>query len=86
MRITYDPQVDALYIKLVEGQHQVLTKMVNEDVALDYGDEDRLVGIEVLNASQVLNNGSPLAVSVENLPVTSSWVPPETRRAREDNR
>ena len=86
MRITYDPQVDALYIKLVDGHHQVLTKMVNADVALDYSDDDQLVGIEVLNAREVLNKGVPLSLSVENLPVSSSWTPPATRAATDANR
>lgn len=85
MRITYDPQVDALYIKLIDGHHEVLTKMVNADVALDYSDDDQLVGIEVLNAREVLNNGGPISLSVENVPVSSSWTRPASRPAADTN-
>lgn len=79
MRITYDTTYDTLYIRLVEGQHQVQSRMVNPGVALDYDEDDQLVGIEVLNAREALNNGSPISLSVENLPVSSSWTPPASR-------
>ena len=79
MRISYDTTYDTLYIKLVEGHHQVFTKHVNDDVALDYGDAEQVVGIEILNARVVLNHGVPLSLSVENLPVSSSSGPPDTQ-------
>jgi uncharacterized protein YuzE len=54
MKITYDPEVDAAYIYLTEKRGDVTTVKANENVFLDYGAADDLVGIEILEASQVL--------------------------------
>ncbi|MBF0343488.1 MAG: DUF2283 domain-containing protein [Nitrospirae bacterium] len=48
MRITYDPEVDALYIRFIETT--VTTKHVAEGVAIDYDPEGRIAGIEILDA------------------------------------
>lgn len=48
MRITYDAEVDALYIRFIETT--VTTEHVAEGIALDYAEEGRLAGIEVLDA------------------------------------
>ena len=48
MRITYDSQVDALYIRFIETT--VTTKHVAEGIAVDYDDEERIAGIEILDA------------------------------------
>ena len=47
MRITYDAEVDALYIRFIETTE---TKHVAEGVALDYDAEGRIAGIEILDA------------------------------------
>src|SRR5947208_13145805 len=57
MNITYDPQVDAMYIYLIEGNQQCRTVQLNDDINLDFGDQERLVGIEILDASRVLGKG-----------------------------
>jgi uncharacterized protein YuzE len=48
MRITYDPEVDALYIRFKETT--VTTKHLAEGIAADYDSEGRLAGIEILDA------------------------------------
>jgi len=48
MKITYDSEVDALYIRFVETT--VTTKHVAEGIAVDYGAEGRIAGIEILDA------------------------------------
>ncbi len=50
MRITYDPEVDALYIRFEEGT--VTTKHLTEGIAADYDEKGHLAGIEILNAIQ----------------------------------
>ena len=50
-RLSYDPQVDAAYIRLEEGAFQVTTHQLNEDVAINYAPDGRIVGIEILSAS-----------------------------------
>lgn len=48
MRITYDSEVDALYIRFLETT--VTTKHVAEGIAVDYDSEGRIAGIELLDA------------------------------------
>lgn len=48
MRITYDSEVDVLYIRFIETT--VTTKHVAEGVAVDYDQEGKIAGIEILDA------------------------------------
>lgn len=48
MRITYDPQVDALYIRFRETT--VTTQHLAEGLAADYDAQGQLAGIELLDA------------------------------------
>jgi len=48
MRITYDTEVDALYIRFIETT--VTTKNVAEGIAVDYAADGRIAGIEILDA------------------------------------
>lgn len=48
MRITYNPKVDALYIRFREAT--VTTKHLAEGIAADYDAQDQLAGIEILDA------------------------------------
>ena len=48
MRITYDPEADALYIRFEETT--VTTKPLAEGIAADYDAKGRLAGIEILDA------------------------------------
>ena len=68
MRVTYDPEADAGYIALREiesggAKHTVALGELEPDAAglealgsiiLDFDGEERLIGIEVLTASEVL--------------------------------
>ena len=69
MKISYDAEVDALYIRLIEGTHECRTLRLNEEIALNIGPAETLVGIEVLDARQVLGRGQLPSLVVENLPV-----------------
>ena len=48
MKITYDQEVDALYIRFREVS--VTTEHLTEGIAADYDAEGRLAGIEILDA------------------------------------
>jgi uncharacterized protein YuzE len=48
VRITYDAEVDALYIRFVETT--VTTEHVAEGIALDFAADGRLAGVEILDA------------------------------------
>jgi len=53
MRISYDPEADALDIRLREGPLECRTVRLNDDIALDFGPGEELVAIEVLGASEL---------------------------------
>ncbi len=55
MKISYDQQVDALYISFKQGPTELTTVRLNEDVAIDLGPKEEIVGIEVLDASEHLS-------------------------------
>ena len=69
MRISYDPDVDALYIRLVDGEYECRTVNLTDEISLNIGPDELLVGIEVLDATEVVGQGSIPAVVLENLPV-----------------
>ena len=72
MKISYDPEADALYINLIEGKQECRTLRLNEEVALDVGPGEALVGIEILDASQVLGDGRLPVIELENLSATAA--------------
>ncbi|MDP8228610.1 MAG: DUF2283 domain-containing protein [Candidatus Electryoneaceae bacterium] len=67
MKTSYDSEIDALYIRLVEGEHQCSTIRLNEEVALNIGANETLVGIEILDARQVLGDGELPSIILENV-------------------
>ncbi len=54
MQITYDVSKDLLYIRLDDCIQQVINRRVSENVVLDVGEGERIVGIEILDASKSL--------------------------------
>ncbi len=67
MKITYDSHVDAAYIRLKEGRFEVTTRRLTEDVAVNFGPDGSVVGIEVLDASKYLVKHRRPQVELENL-------------------
>jgi uncharacterized protein YuzE len=65
MRIYYDPEADAAYIAFGERGGPVTTQELDEEVYADFGPDDLVVGIEVLNARSRLGLGSQSSVQVE---------------------
>ncbi len=51
MRVTYDPKVDALYIRFSYGSARIVHPTGDETMAIDFDAEDRIAGIEILDAS-----------------------------------
>ena len=54
--VTYDPSVDAAYIRLGRGKVANTTEM-SENIILDYDADGRVIGIEILTATKVLAPG-----------------------------
>ena len=70
MKISYDSEIDALYIRLVEGKHECRTLQLTEEIALNIGENELLVGIEILDAREVLGAGNVPNVVLENISFT----------------
>jgi len=55
MKITYDPDVDALYLEFLHLEPgQVETRQLTEEILADYGPDGKLAGLEILDAHRVL--------------------------------
>jgi uncharacterized protein YuzE len=67
MKISYDDEVDALYIRLIDGPRECRTVRLSEEVALNMGPHEELVGIEILDAKQVLGAGQLPSLVLENI-------------------
>ncbi len=63
MRISYDPLYDVLYLKLGKAE-KVYCKDVEEDITIDIDAEGKLVGIEILSASEHLDLSLLLPVEI----------------------
>ena len=64
MEISYDTKADAIYIKFCEGKF-VRNKEVEEGIILDIGEENRLLGIEILESSSRFSLKDIFKVSME---------------------
>ncbi len=51
MKITYDKEADALYLYFQEGTFY-RTKEVSEGIIFDMGKKNKILGIEILDASK----------------------------------
>lgn len=68
MQITYNTKTDVLYIRLDARQQGVINQRLNDDIVLDIGEENKIIGIEILDASFHLNLDQLLPVRIERLP------------------
>ena len=66
MKIEYDKEVDALYIR-IQGKDVARTQEVSDGVNLDFDGEGRLIGLEVLGASRGYSSSDIFNLSTENL-------------------
>ncbi len=66
MRITYDSEVDALYIRFLDAT--VTTHHVAEGVAVDYDTAGKIAGIEILDVSRQFANREVLREVVLDTP------------------
>ncbi len=65
MQILYNATTDLLYLRLDDRKQKVINKRISEDIVLDLGEDYRIVGIEILDASKHLNLERLLPVNYE---------------------
>jgi uncharacterized protein YuzE len=63
MQIHYDAAIDLLYLRFDDRKQEVINKRVSEDIVLDVGEDDKIVGIEILAASAHVDLGKLLPIS-----------------------
>jgi len=52
MKIIYNDKTDLLYIRFDDRKQDVINRRISEDIVLDMGENDRIVGIEIMDASR----------------------------------
>ena len=67
MKLRYNPLVDALYIRLIDEPAECEVIRINDQVAMNIGPAERVVEIEILDASQFLTDLAGRSVTLENL-------------------
>lgn len=55
MNIVYNDKTDILYIRLDEKKQDVINRRISEDIVLDVGEGEKVVGIEIMDASKHVN-------------------------------
>jgi uncharacterized protein YuzE len=71
MKLIYDPDVDALTIRLIEEKVECEVIRLSDQVAIDIGPGERIVAIEILDASELIPGLKEKGISVENLTLSS---------------
>jgi uncharacterized protein YuzE len=66
MKIFYDDKKDLLYIRFDENKQDVVNKRVSENIVLDIGKNEKVIGIEILDASKNVNLKQILPVKYES--------------------
>ena len=74
MKITYDPEADALYIELRDAR-PADSMDVEEGVTVDLDGEGHIIGLEVLDASKRMTPEQLANIHYENLLLTASASP-----------
>ena len=52
MNIAYNDKTDLLYIGLDDRKQAVINRRISEDIVLDVGENNKIIGIEILDASK----------------------------------
>ncbi len=66
MKIEYDKEVDAIYIRIQEKE-VAHTKEIEEGINLDIDHEGKIIGLEIIGATERYDLKDIFNVSMENL-------------------
>ena len=66
MRIEYDKNVDALYIRIQEKE-VYRTKEIEDGINLDIDEEGKIIGIEIIGAVERYDRKDIFNIATENL-------------------
>ncbi len=67
MNIEYDTKNDLLYLRFENEPSTLINKRVSDNIVLDIGPDDKIVGIEIMDASKNINLNKILPVEYQNI-------------------
>lgn len=67
MKISYDKEADALYIRLIDGDHECRVVRLTDDISMDFAKGEKLVGIEILGASSLFKEPESPGIDIKDL-------------------
>jgi len=65
MNILYNDKTDLLYIRLDDRKQDVINRRVSEGIVLDVGENESVIGIEIIDASKHVNLERLLPIKYE---------------------
>ncbi|HEY9342571.1 MAG TPA: DUF2283 domain-containing protein [Hanamia sp.] len=67
MTIHYDSKTDLLYL-MIENSNtgEVINKRVSDEIVLDIGENDKIIGIEIMDASRHVNLGKLMPIEYQS--------------------
>ncbi|MFQ5638156.1 MAG: DUF2283 domain-containing protein [bacterium] len=65
MNILYNDKTDLLYIRLDDKKQDVINRRISDNIVLDIGEDNKIVGIEILDASRHVSLEKLLPVNYE---------------------
>jgi uncharacterized protein YuzE len=66
MKIEYDKEVDALYIR-IQGKKVARTREIEEGLNLDLDEKGKIIGLEIIGATKRYTRKDIFNLSTENL-------------------
>ena len=65
MKIYYNDKEDLLYFRLDDRKQDVVNRRISEDLVLDIGKGEKIIGMEILDASKHVNLEKLLPIKYE---------------------
>ena len=65
MHVPYNDKLDLLYIRLDDRKQEVINRRLSDDIVLDIGEGDKIISIEILDASKHIHLDRLLPVNCE---------------------
>ncbi|MDY6970293.1 MAG: DUF2283 domain-containing protein [Spirochaetota bacterium] len=67
MNIQYNEKTDLLYLRLADNKQDLVNKRISENIVLDMGVDEKIVGIEILDASRHIDLDKLMPVHYERV-------------------
>ena len=55
MKIEYNEKTDLLYLRFDNSSQEITNQRINDNIVLDLGENNKIVGIEIIDATDVIN-------------------------------